>query len=1192
MAHFNVAESDYLTQNELGRRMRLANDPYLGEIYHNMMEDYRWWGHESRYSNFKSYFETIRYREMRRLYTRYPFKEFMMSIEAPGEKEAWTVLPHADLQGNTATAYPPGMMPPQYANPDSLDALPKNPYESQVKLEGRVDRFIRDTVKPHEWWESDYLDEMEAYMDRIDEVHGPYARGEAIVPDVTTRIEKPIPMKGTPLSIYAALDQVAVDSLFSKPPYADMNQEERSIAPVAPEHLARAYSSRIPDLAADFGEKVALRQLYERAIYIHHVATMVALEKGLAAPAPPLPDPRLDEGSIHFARERFIDRLATLSYLSRPRSVENMPALERQQYQAIVGAYVVAGQESGFLPADFEKLPKIFQEAVDRLRRAEFILERDKALKLADKGYEETLRLRAQTLATADSKQHVRVHWSGHEAEYARVEKIEPWERIRTTTDPLPAASNLSSAADSTAAASVNAPSDSSAPSSSFASPASTAPTAPTASSASSDLSAAPATPASIDSSAPIDSIDSNAAADSTLATAYEDALLQKLESSKSVQAEALDIFKAASAEIEASAAQVEASTAQAEAFSATESTIESLPTDKTTYYSAVTGQFDWHSFNKDAYHEGMSLAEFDVACEAMLRAVDLQFQAANAKLAAESDPLYVAQESAPLDTPLERMEKRSELISSKLAEYDAVNPRPELPDRITRANYEGYKKKMAEWLDSREKNMDRILKDNPISLPPMNDILSAMGMAEENPKTGELSVATWGQVMAEEAATSRNEFLSDFMDLLQRDVAATLTMDELEAFSILHESKLGILGLGSSKKHMKATFIEHFRPFSSYTNEEILERYGTVDLMYGTAKSADRRFRAVRADQLKSSMLRSFESFQNLSVPLKSTLDLEKERRESVRDQRLILHESLLMKTDEEATQLHEEFTRLSKHAKSHFELQTQYRNFAAAITDVEFKYSRERVMDGPPKHFPLPKAVQPAAAAITLLERIFYKMPQLYIYRFGSWLNNTFGFEQSWMARRLVRHYGLDLLRPATLDIPLDPKTAHIYHPYYRTVIYRLYYFLHAPETKNLNAQARAAATSPFLPSWSVWHFRRIQSDILRRLRGFVSTPFRLFMIPFAAMTTIATVSVLEQRKTWAHDLIRSRPEGLEFSPRDRRLWMQRNLKMRPWARWGPTSWVPHHSLDYLNEYQDAPYLHRANSSNAADFKIIGSP
>lgn len=1083
-------DPDYTLPGTVEQKVNMASDPVIGELYQHLVHDYRWWGLESRYNKFKTYFDVIRHREIHRMYEREPLEEFFAVIEKAGEKESWTVLPHTDKYGNTYTAYPPGVEPPRYRLDGTGDKLPLSPYDTKIQESGQANLFFRELLDPIEFREEADLSRQEDYLQQLRDVHSPYWRGEAIVPDITTHIPPPLVLnEGNPLSRYAALDQVAVDQLFTpKRPIGDLSLAERAKAPVDEAHRAEAWTSRSVDQAATWGEQSVLRQLYERSLYAHHVAGLVALEQGKEMPSPPLPDSRLSRASLTEARKRFTIRLATLNELNYPFHDLSDP-LVRQKYQASIGAYVHAGQESGFLPADVDQLPQIFQDALQALRRADFILERNSALALAKKGHEDMMRMRAEILSSLDSPQHVNVHWSGPDARYEVAPSNELWEKV-----------GLNSAASGSPSAISSATSSSLAPA---------------------------ATDAAIKAST-----STSSTAPSTLSKAT---VLSKL--------------------------------------------------------SGSHGQFDWLAFNQAVNPEKMTASDFDVACEAMLQAFDLQHQAAapaadiNAALSAHSASLSL--------TPTERLAHRHLKITSQLAQFDAANPRPTLSKKHTGKGYEVYEKLVATWLKEREAHLRKLLKEYPISLPPVSEVIRSMEVPSTEGSAQLQPTATWGDALAQRAYADTFKFCQSFFEFLQRDAANQLQSDEVTAFAFLYEDRLGLTGLTGSKESRRAQFIEAFRPYSSFTKAELVRKYPEESVENGIAGNLDTRARVMRAKGYMRDLEAVLRTVPGSPLPhvtshLKTTQVLEEERRAGVTEFRQVSFETMLMQTEQEFKHNTEILETILGASYSDYTMRMQYRNYAAIQTDPEFKYMGERSMFGVPEHLPLPKPLHWPARIITALERVFIKMPQYYGIHALAWWRTNFGWQNSWLRTMAIKASGIDLNYNAYASaLPLDPLVSHRYHPYYRHTLYRLYYFLHAQETAHLSPEQRINHTISYVPTWSAWHLERLRMRWTNRLAGMVSTPARFLLLPFVAMTTIATVAVLEQRDTWAHDLIRAKPEGLEVSPQERRRWLQKQLPI--WAKHGPKP-IFFGELGQPADFQDAPYLHRANSSNAADFKLIG--
>lgn len=1091
MARVSFEESDYVTPDSVQQKLALAEDPFIGELYHHITEDYRSWGHQSRYNNFKSYFELIRHREIHRMYTRSPLNEFVQSIEMPGERESWTVLPIADKHGNSFTAYPPGVIPPQFDLFDSPDGIELSPYDEKIQTDGLDERLALDVHTFDQFAQQADLDSMDAYMKRVREVHGPYQRGEAIVPDLVTRIPKPIRRnEGNPLSLYSALDQVAVDTLFTPDrPIGDLTLVERAKAKVVEAHRSATWTTRAADQAATWGEQAALRQLYERSLYAHHVASLVSLEQGKQMPSPPLPDPRLSRASLTDARKRFSVRLVTLNELNYPIHDTSDP-LARQKYQASIGAYVVAGQESGFLPADIDKLPKIFRDALEALRRADFIVERDKALALAKKGHEQMMLMRQEILGNLDSPQFVNVHWSGPDSRYEHIPSNDRWQK-------LPAQNQQTSAA-------------------------------------------------ALASSATPPALPSTTSPSTTAATT---------------------------------------STANAPSTVANESVVNK-------YFSPSLNEFDWPAFNKDVFSTDMTPAEFDVACEAMLQALDLQHQAALPALSLEAQRSILPQDSISL-TPTERLAQRHQKIQFGISEFAAANPRPTMPKKITRESYELYENRMDLWLKERERTHRRLVKENPISLPPMKDALAAMGLVAQDPVTGEERVATWAEILVQKADSDAADFYRNFFEFLQRDTTGELSLDEVNAFAAQHQSKLGLLGLSGPNDAARASFVDTFRPFASLSEQAIIDAYGENSLNFGLGASMDKRHRYLRAQRLTEDIERKLALSPTSKLPhslslQKTTKELEQARRAAINDHTQVIHEGLLMKSAEEFEKSKTRLNDALRTARSDFDLRLQYRNYAIITTDPELKYMSAPQISGPPEHIPLHRSLHWPFRILTWLQRYLLHKPAYHALLTYNWFATRWSFERSWVARWLVRRSGMDLAYSAADTVGLDPKTAHFYHPYYRHTLYRLYYFLHAPETAKMSLPERALATSPSLPTWSEFRLNNWRLRWMERLSSLVSKPSRLIVLPAIAMATAATVAMLEQRNTWAHDVIRAQPAGLEVSSEERRRWLQRSIPI--WSKRGPKPiflGIGHTPL----EYQDAPYLHTANSSNAADFRIIGN-
>lgn len=1091
MSQISFEDSDYATPDSIDQKIALSADPFIGELYHHLTEDYRYWGNQSRFNNFQSYFEMIRHREIHRLYTRSPVNEFIDVIEQPGEREAWTVLPHMDKFGNAHTAYPPGLIPPNFEAFNPSDELELSPHDELVQEEGSIDKVFRDVynfTKERELADQEAMDE---YMDRIQEVHAPYLRGEAIVPDLTTRIPKPALMnQGNPLSRYSALDQVAIDTIF-KPerPIGDLSVIERAKAAVVESHMTPDWTTRTADRAAAWGEQVALRSLYERALYANHVASLVSLEQGKQMPSPPLPDPRLSRESLADARKRFSTRLATLNELNYPIHDTSDP-VARQKYQASIGAYVVAGQESGFLPADIDKLPKIFRASLEALRRADFIVERDKALALAKKGHEEMMRLRQEVLTDAESNipRFVDVHWSGPDARYAHVPSDDLWKRIPKNAE---SSSTIASSAPSATIATSEATTATVA--------ATTSPTAPS--------------------------------------TAVAEPALNK-------------------------------------------------------YFSSSLNEFDWAAFNKDVYSPDMTPAEFDVACEAMLHAIDLQHQASLPALSLEAQRAEFNSDYASL-TPTERLAQRNHNLQLGMTEFAAANPRPLLLKKITRESYELYEERMSLWLKERERTMRRLVKENPVNIALTKESLTAMGLVAKDPVSGEERVATWSELLVQKTDAEAVEFYQNFLEFLQRDTASELSLDEVHAFAAQHQNRLGMLGLSGSTDAMRASFVETFMPLSSLSPQAILDIYGEDIVENRMFPIMDKRHRYLRAQHMSDQIEQQLKISPTSKLPhrlalQKTTKELEQARRAAVNDQKQLLFETLLMQSAEEAEKTEQRLLALIRNVKSDFEMRLQYRNYMIITTDPELKYmSAPQQISAIPEHVPLPRYARWPFRILTWLQRYLIHKPIYHATLAYNSVASYFSFERSMLARWLVKRSGLDLVTWKSDSIGLDPKTAHFYHPYYRQTLYRLYYFLHAPETANLSITERSVASSPSLPSWAEYRIQRWRTRWTNRISSFVSTPSRFMLLPVVAMVTVATVAMLEQRNTWAHDIIRAKPEGFEVSSDDRRRWMLRSIPS--WSKQGPRPiWygVQHQPLDH----QDAPYLHRANSSNAADFRVIG--
>lgn len=1131
-------DTEYLTPDTLDRRIEYAEDPIVGEAYHNMMEDYRWWGHSSPYARFHSYFETIRYREMHRLYDRSPFAEMQSVISLPGQNEEWKVLPYADKAGNAFTAYPPGVMPPEYSTLKSADFINPSDHDAKQFKLNRARKSLLDAIDQTEWRDLHRDEGIERYIERMREVHDPFWRGEHIVPDVTTKVPRPAVGDGrVELSPYSVFDQVAADTFFApRTPIGDLSTEELAKERVQDKHLTSLNTTRLSDQAAAWGEQAALRQAYERALYSHHIAALIAAEQRVPYPSPPLPDPRLSKDSVTEARKRFTVRLATLNELNYPMQDLSDP-VHRQRYQAAVGAYVVAGQESGFLPLELDKLPLIFREALEKLRTSEFIISRDRALAIAKKGHEQTLRMRQEILDAIEQPHEVRVHWSGPNERYERVERPEPWERrpLELSKEKM---QQLASA-------------------------------------------------------------DTSSATDASIAASNTTNPSLVNGSSRG-----------------ASTALVSGSTSAA--------------LDASKYYSKALGEFDWASYNRDVYRSGMSPAEFDIACEAMLEAIDLHFQSTSS---ASSSSLISS--SSSQSTPLsleERLEGRKFKMQSEMEKYDAQHPRPELPKKVTRDRYEVYEKRMQEWINDRELHIRQLIRENPISMPPAQEILSVIGLstttaAEVPPTTTSTNVtttstsavenlitrtATWAELLSAEVEENMTEFYRALGEFLQKDVNQQLSLDEVQAFAHEYMPRLHLLGLGpqgyagggareAERLNMaRNDFVHVFRPISAYTKPEIEKEFGEQFAYTGQYKMVDQRKRALRAQDMVHRMQSHLRAMAERYAPtnvmdsFKTTRELEMERREAVLMQRDAIHEAFLMANDQQIANATNQANRVMSLYQISFDLGVQYRNMAIIATDPELKHlggGEAPLKLRPPEHIPLPRFLHWPARIIAVIERVVIRYPQYYAIKASTWLGHRFGFHATPLASWLFKRVGLDLTASSMYAATvLDAKTRYIYHPYYMDAYHRLHQTLMAPETAHLPLQEAWESTTPYLPSWLEWRFKTWRDKWYRRLKRSVSTPFRFFLIPTLALTAVATVAVLEQRQTWFHDILRRYPAGLETSLEERRKWAQRNqLWLPPFMRktgpapifFGPQRTAP----DQLN----APYYHRTNSFNAADYQPI---
>lgn len=1077
---------EYVTERVAKKRLELATDPFIGEVYINAMEDYRWWGSDNKYSKDPNYFRLVRARELSKDYRRAPFKEFMEIVGKPGDDEAWTVLEHPDIQGNVYRAYPPGVDPPdlpsdptlQVPNSDQLK-IPED-IEEQRKLDRTLStaRRLIDTSR--------YLDmlretSMETFVEDRLNSEKEYLSGEAIVPDLKTVVEEPFDPRFKPMdpSPYSAIDRLQADTIFApKQVYSDLNMLEQGTSPVS--NQFRASNPRFPstspvdsrgdvydntshlDRAASFANKVSLQVAYERSLFTHHVACLIAEENGLPLPHTPLPDPRLSKVDIFTSRKNFSDFIATLadlqtlppatlssqaasssssSSVSSPLSSTPTDPLATQQYYSKTAAFVLAGIEKGLLPSDPSSLPLPFQEALARYKRAEYIAGRAKSIALTEQGREFTKKTAAEIKAEPSRFIEPPVHWNDEgEIKFDKPRVLEQWEKPQVSTTST--TGELSSLA-----------APSSLPSSSE--------------------------PQSVDISKPI---------------WVQDAIYELKKHGRHTEASQLDeLFQ-----------------------------------------------------NVARQHESFLL-------------------------------------SHPLPSP----PQSQDVDSMRL-----------------------YELSMTKVLDEREQNWRQKLSSLPTTLLPLR-IKEAIGVVNVTVPTDKMTATlgletsdepslspklrpikkhaeSWVDRLVNAADEKLHRYHKELSEFLEKDVLGLTTMDEVRAFAERYWTGPEL-----------QSFIEQFRPLHSLTRDELVAMYGEPVVSQGSVALLDRNQRVLRADKLVEGFNRYWYArdpsrrpkhmLDELEMPtFKSTRQLNQEMRQRMDAKKALLFEHIQSFSPEQLDAVTGHMREHDRHLIHQVAVETAMRDKRIIESDPEFKYLSSRPKWAPTLHQPHGLITQGVFSVLAPITYHLYQRPKAFIHRNLLRLWAVVTMQTPTMQRHLLRVSGLDMKIPISVfsDLRLDPATTSVTHNYYRNTLYRLHYFFNPPE--GVSPTQTFAQTESWIPTWFEWRLREFRLGLFHRMNYWASGP-NFWWVPAFALTALGTYAMLEQRNTWAHDLLRTQPAGLEWSINRRRAFIQNCERIQPnpfkRARVGPTAfWLGPYEE---NPLQNTPWLHKTNSSNARDFK-----